>query len=154
MNEQSSFFGNKNLMVGGGVVVAVIAIAGYLLLKQSQNTSVTQTPVVTEVEKSQTATDSTAVKEIVVELTVTSEGLKFAPSELKVKEGDKVRLTYKNTKGSHNFVIDEFKVQTEVINAGQDISVEFVANKKGSFEFYCGVPGHKAAGMKGTLIVE
>ena len=140
-------------MIGGVALVALVAVGGYFLLKPSNKApeaQVTTQPVVTE----QTATDSTEVKDMVVELTVVSEGMKFSPTELRVKEGDKVKITYKNTKGSHNFVIDEFGVKTALLSAGQEESVEFVASKKGSYEFYCAVPGHRAAGMKGTLIVE
>lgn len=140
-------------MIGGVVLVALVAVGGYFLLKPSNKApeaQVTTQPAATE----QTATDSTEVKDVVVELVVTSEGLKFTPNELKVKEGDRVKITYKNTKGSHDFVLDEFGVKTSLTGVGKEETVEFVANKKGSFEFYCSVPGHRAAGMKGMLIVE
>ncbi|MFN2312139.1 MAG: plastocyanin/azurin family copper-binding protein, partial [Spirochaetia bacterium] len=32
-------------------------------------------------------------------------------------------------------------------------TVEFVADRAGSFEFYCSVPGHRQAGMYGTFVV-
>jgi plastocyanin len=32
--------------------------------------------------------------------------------------------------------------------------IEFVANKKGKFEYYCSVGEHRAMGMKGNLVVE
>lgn len=37
--------------------------------------------------------------------------------------------------------------------AGMSSSISFVPTKPGSYEFYCAVPGHKEAGMVGTLIV-
>jgi uncharacterized cupredoxin-like copper-binding protein len=37
--------------------------------------------------------------------------------------------------------------------AGMGASVSFVPTKPGTFEFFCAVPGHKEAGMVGTLIV-
>lgn len=141
-------------MIGVVVVLGLVAVGAYFLYKPSQMSTSTQTTVQPEVTESKTATGSTTVMDTVVELVVTSEGLKFTPNELKVKEGDRVKITYKNTKGSHDFVLDEFGVKTSLVGAGKEETVEFVANKKGSFEFYCSVPGHRAAGMKGMLIVE
>jgi uncharacterized cupredoxin-like copper-binding protein len=37
--------------------------------------------------------------------------------------------------------------------AGGDAVLEFTPTEAGEYEFYCTVPGHKEAGMAGTLIV-
>ncbi len=88
------------------------------------------------------------------EFTVTGQKFSFAPSSLTVKQGDKVRITFKNADGFHDLKIDEFKVATKQINGGEQEVVEFIADKKGSFEYYCSVGNHRAMGMKGTLVVE
>ncbi len=98
--------------------------------------------------------DLTDSSENVVEVTVTGRNMSFDPKEIKVKKGDTVRVTFKNAQGFHDFVIDEFKVKTEQISAGQEEVVEFVADKTGSFEYYCSVGSHRKMGMWGTLIVE
>jgi heme/copper-type cytochrome/quinol oxidase subunit 2 len=72
---------------------------------------------------------------------------------INVKEGDRVRIEFTSIGGFHDFVIDEFNAATDQIGAGQTSSVEFVANKKGTFEYYCSVGSHRAMGMKGTFIV-
>lgn len=90
------------------------------------------------------------VKEIVVEGT----NFYFSPNTIKVKKGDKVKITFKNTGGFHDFVIDEFNVATSKSNGPNEESVEFVASQTGNFEFYCSVGSHRAMGMKGTLIIE
>ncbi len=153
------------------VVIAVLSIGVYFLFMQkSPTTPTSQMPtddneVVEQVamdDKKMEASDSgdkmaTAGATVgeVVEIEVTSEGLAFTPKEIRVKKGAKVRLTYKNTKGSHDFVIDEFKgAKTKQIAAGESDTVEFVVDKAGEYEFYCSVPGHRAAGMKGAFIVE
>ncbi len=141
---------NKQIMVGVVGLLAVL-IGGYFLLMRPQ-TQIANPTGEPEVIQEPSATQSSTMG--TVELTVTSKGLKFEPTELRVKEGDTVRVTYKNTMGTHNFVIDEFNIKTNLIDAGQEETVEFVADQKGEFEFYCGVPGHRAAGMKGMLIVE
>jgi plastocyanin len=56
--------------------------------------------------------------------------------------------------GTHDFKIDEFNVATNQIPAGSSEIVEFVADKSGSFEYYCSVGRHREMGMKGTLVVQ
>ena len=51
----------------------------------------------------------------------------------------------------HTFTIDALHVNVDV-PIGANRRVMFSA-APGRYEFYCRVPGHKAAGMKGTLIV-
>lgn len=91
--------------------------------------------------------------------TITGEPFKFlmngteAPV-LRVQQGDTVRIDFTNTKGFHDWVLDEFNARTPQLQAGASASVEFVADKKGTFEYYCSVGSHRAMGMKGNLIVE
>lgn len=74
--------------------------------------------------------------------------------DLKVKLGDTVRIDLSVTDGFHDFVIDEFSAATDRINAGESTFVEFVADKAGTFEYYCSIGAHRAAGMFGKFIVE
>lgn len=74
--------------------------------------------------------------------------------ELRVKLGDKVRIEFTNVEGFHDFVVDEFNAATEQINTGGSTFVEFVADKTGTFEYYCSVGQHRANGMVGNLVVE
>ena len=90
----------------------------------------------------------------VVEVTVVGSNMKFDTKEIKVKKGDKVRVTFKNSEGFHDWVLDEFNVATKQISAGQEEVVEFTADKTGTFEYYCSVGKHRQMGMKGNLIVE
>lgn len=153
-------FINKQVYLILGAVVT-LAVGAYLIMirpqgKNAEEAQVTQVePVVEEVMmEEESATESSMMEAKVVEIAVENKGLKFIPAELKVKKGDKVKLTYKNTAGTHNFVIDEFGVKTALLDAGQSETVEFSADKVGTYEYYCSVPGHRAAGMKGSLVVE
>ena len=76
----------------------------------------------------------------------------FSQKELTVNKGDFVRIKVTNTKGSHDFIIDEFGVYSET-PLNQEMTVEFVADKAGSFEYYCTRPGHRQNGQLGTLKV-
>lgn len=87
-------------------------------------------------------------------ITVTGSMFKFDPAEIRVKQGDTVKIIFKNAEGFHDFRLEEFSVATKQIQAGQEETVEFVANKTGQFEYYCSVGQHRQMGMKGTLFVE
>lgn len=76
----------------------------------------------------------------------------FSLAEMSVKKGDRVRITITNTAGTHNFMLDEFNVKQET-PLNEPVVVEFVADKVGTFEYYCGKYDHRALGQKGTLIV-
>ena len=73
---------------------------------------------------------------------------------LRVKKGDLVRVEFTSVDGFHDLVVDEFNAATDRVPTGQTASVEFVADKTGTFEYYCSVDSHRAKGMFGTLIVE
>ncbi len=88
------------------------------------------------------------------EFTISGQNFSFAPASIAVNEGDRVRITFKNASGFHDLKIDEFAVATKQIQGGQEEVVEFVANKKGTFEYYCSVGNHRAMGMTGSLIVQ
>ena len=95
-----------------------------------------------------------AQKVTVKEFTVLGSNFVFAPSSMTAKKGDAVKITFKNTGGLHDFKIDEFNVATKKISGGAEETVTFVADKTGSFEYYCSIGTHRAMGMKGTLTVE
>ncbi|TSD06173.1 MAG: plastocyanin [Parcubacteria group bacterium Greene0714_7] len=97
------------------------------------------------------ASDTTAPE--VKEFTIASDHFSFVPNSMQVKKGDRVKITFSNPAGTHDFKIDEFSVATAKLSAGQNATVEFVADKAGAFEYYCSVGNHRAMGMWGTLVV-
>lgn len=86
--------------------------------------------------------------------TITGQDFSYSPNEIRVKQGDTVKISFKNAGGFHDFVLDEFGVKTDSIASGATANVEFVADKTGTFEYYCSVGNHRQMGMKGNLIVE
>lgn len=55
---------------------------------------------------------------------------------------------------THHFAIDAFAIDV-AIPPGESVTVAIPRDAtSGEFEFYCNMPGHRQAGMVGTLIVE
>ncbi|MDF3041498.1 MAG: halocyanin precursor-like protein [Thermomicrobiales bacterium] len=82
--------------------------------------------------------------------TVESYDIYFEPAELTIPAGTEVTVTLPNEGVAlHNFSIDELGISVDIV-AGETKTVTINA-PVGSYEYYCNVPGHKAAGMLGTL---
>jgi uncharacterized cupredoxin-like copper-binding protein len=82
--------------------------------------------------------------------------LMFNTTHLKAKAG-KVTIELINPKTSgeaHGISIEGHGVDkdSKIVGPGKTTSVTATL-KKGSYTFYCPVPGHEAGGMKGTLTV-
>ncbi len=138
------------------IVVILLAVAGFFLYaSQSNDSGDSDSPTPTPTENPEaTQTPSPQSQDSVKEFIITGSPFKFDITEIKIKKGDRVRIIFKNAEGFHDWTIDEFNAQTEQIQAGQQDSVEFIADKSGQFEYYCSVGTHRQMGMKGTLIVE
>lgn len=85
---------------------------------------------------------------------VTGGSFAFLPKEIRVKKGDKVRILFISKDILHNWRVDEFNAKTDRVEKDGTASVEFVADKVGTFEYYCDVGQHRQNGMVGKLIVE
>lgn len=126
------------------------SVTGNVIAENQQGNSVNN-PLVNE-----NANSAESVKTFIV----TGSHLRFFINgvenpDIVVKQGDKVRIEYTSTEGFHDWKIDEFAAATEKVKPEDGMtSVEFIANKKGTFEYYCSVGQHRANGMKGSLIVE
>jgi nitrite reductase (NO-forming) len=85
-----------------------------------------------------------------MEITVTAKFATFEPATITVAKGQTVKLTVTSTDTRHTFTIDELGIDIAV-GAGQTATKEFTVEQAGTFAFYCAVPGHRGAGMEGTL---
>lgn len=85
---------------------------------------------------------------------MTAQQFSFSPSTITVSEGDTVNLSIKSVDVDHGFSISEFGVNT-TLSAGKTTNVSFVADKQGTYTFFCSVycgSGH--SNMTGTLVVK
>lgn len=85
---------------------------------------------------------------------LTGRNFAFSQKEIRVNQGDTVRIVFSSTQGFHDWVIDEFNAATKRVNPNTTTEVTFTADKTGTFEYYCSVSNHRQQGMVGTLIVE
>jgi plastocyanin len=82
--------------------------------------------------------------------------LAYTTTEATTKAG-KVEIDFNNPQAlTHDVAIEDSKGevvgQTELIDSGSDSTT--VDLKPGTYTFFCTVPGHREAGMEGTLTVE
>lgn len=153
---------NKKLILGVTAIV-VLAGLGYFVFKNSATESkslpvtANETKDVTDTQAAETTSSAKPTAEArssVKEFTVEGSNYKFSPSEIRVKKGDTVKITFKDDDGSHNLVIEGYNVKTNIIGPGSEDTVTFLADKSGSFKYFCSVGEHAELGMTGTFIVE
>lgn len=140
------------IIVGAVALVAVgVVVLRGARPEATQSEAAAPTPTVTP---SPSPTVSTSTATVVKTFAVNGENFTFDRKTIKVNKGDTVRIVFTNTVGFHDFVIDEFNSRTPQLQAGKSATIEFVADKAGSFQYYCSVGNHRAQGMWGTLTVE
>jgi plastocyanin len=78
----------------------------------------------------------------------------FEPDELTIPADTDVEITLVNEGVlEHDFVVEDTDFRTEIIRGGEEDTIT-VNLSAGEYVYYCSVPGHREAGMEGTLIVE
>ena len=91
--------------------------------------------------------------EEVREITMIAQKFEFNPSTIEVKQGETVKLTIRSIDVPHGFAIAEYGIR-ERLDPGQDVHIEFVADKAGEFWYFCSIPcGSGHGNMRGKLIV-
>lgn len=75
--------------------------------------------------------------------------------DLRVPEGAVVQITVVNGDGAlHDIAVPDFGAQSDqIVGKGAATTIVFRTTRSGVFEYWCTIPGHKAAGMFGKLIV-
>lgn len=139
--------------VFGGIAI-ILAVGSFLLLRGKTQSNATGNGNV-EAAQSQTSLNQIIDPNAPVkEFTIDGSNFSFNPSTITVNKGDTVKIIFKDDDGTHNLAIDGYNVSTNVIGGGSRDSIQFVADKAGSFEYFCSVGAHRDLGMTGTLIVK
>ena len=100
------------------------------------------------------ADESGAAGDTLKTFEVTAERFRFSPSEIEVNQGDTVRLTIRAIDVAHGFAIPEFGINARIDPGDDPVTVEFVAETPGRYQFTCSVfcgSGH--GDMRGVLTV-
>lgn len=133
---------NKMLI---GVVAIVVVIGGLFFLTKNQNQS-SQTPVQQQVQTpTQQVVPTGTQNKVEGNNTVTIQSFTFSPAVLAVKQGTKVTWVNQDSV-SHTIKADTFNSE----NLSQGDKFEFTFDKKGSFDYICGIHPR----MTGKIVVE
>lgn len=136
-------------------VVVIVAIVWFFVFRGNEATapSTQQQPSVKQDQKTSTMTTGQGdVKEFSMTSYFDEKGKWFSLKEIAVKKGDRVRIKVTNTKGTHDFAIDEYGIKKPT-PLNEETVIEFTADKAGEFTYYCSMPGHRAGGQWGALKV-
>jgi uncharacterized cupredoxin-like copper-binding protein len=105
-------------------------------------------------------------------ITLISKDISYETTTLEVTAGQPVALTLVNDGAlEHDFSIEKIAVTSvsqsspghhgqghgdlhASVKPGETNVLSFTPTESGTYEFFCTVPGHQAAGMVGTLIVK
>lgn len=134
------------------IVLAIVAILGGAVYF-TQNKSSEQAPSMMQTEDTTGMETKTETMEDVTVIEMEAGSFYYTPNVITAKKGEKIRIVMKSVSMMHDFVIDELGVKMPVVKNGDTGTVEFVADKVGSFEYYCSVGQHRANGQIGTITI-
>ncbi len=100
-----------------------------------------------------TPAPSTSASDVTTDVRLVATEFKYDPAIVRVPVGKDITITLEN-KGAieHDLHIAAFNIHL-VPKPGQTVKATFRADKPGTYDFECTIPGHKEAGMKGQLVV-
>ncbi|MFO7590389.1 MAG: cupredoxin domain-containing protein [Acidimicrobiia bacterium] len=76
----------------------------------------------------------------------------FDPDTLRADVGEELAISLRSVDSPHDFAIEGLGRVVDV--AGDETRVERMRiDEAGKYVFYCTIPGHRAAGMEGTITV-
>ena len=142
------------------LAIGLILTIGILALPMLLSKRSSETPAEIQIQDGEQASDQPLVVEEpiaegekVKRFTVVGHDFSFSPTQLTANEGDTVVITFKNTQGIHDLIVEGYNIGTKQIRAGQEETIQFIASQKGTFEYYCSVSTHRQMGMVGTLTI-
>ena len=87
------------------------------------------------------------------EISITAKRYEFSRSRIEVAANDVVRITLEAEDIPHSFTIDEYRISKRAA-PGRPVTVEFRADRAGTFPFYCNLTVEEGCrNMRGELVV-
>src|SRR5271157_4375777 len=130
----------SSIIIGFVILVALLLLLTQLNKLQPNTSTSNNTETFTVIAKQ-------------FEFDFTDSGGKTTVDQLNVSYGDTVVLHIKSVDVGHGFALPDFKINQNLA-PGQEYNITFLANKRGTFVFFCSVfcgGGH--ANMRGSLTV-
>jgi plastocyanin len=149
------------LLACASLAVGLVALSGCGSSSKTTSTPTESTPATTPSTESTPTTSSTPASgggSTSLSLEANPEGqLKYSTSSLSAKAGN-VTIAFKNASPvGHNVTVESSSGQTvgatETFSGGSK-TLTLSNLKPGTYKFFCTVPGHRQAGMEGTLTVQ
>ena len=81
---------------------------------------------------------------------VDSRSYAFSPKKITVAAGEDVVIVLHSKDQRHDFTLQGGKVVADA-KGGKTATGKLRLAKPGTYKFYCSIPGHRAAGMEGTI---
>ena len=138
----------------GAAGVAVAAVGMRAVIAQDENGE--GTPVATPGTPGATPGASPAASPAAgaTEITVVAIDIDYERAELSMPADTDVEVTLVNEGAlPHDWNVEDTEFGTEVIPGGEETTIT-VNLPAGDYIYFCSVPGHREAGMEGTLTVE
>jgi len=143
-------------------IIAVIVVGGIVLsVNNMQNNKVTQVqptiiekPTISITAPTESTPLTQPINESIKTIKVEAGSYYYKPNIITVKKGEKVKIIMNSVSMMHDFNIDELGVKMPIVKNGDTGTVEFTADKVGTFEYYCSVGQHRQMGQVGQLTVE
>jgi len=123
-------------LITGIIVVAIVLILGFMIFSNKES-NVSNVQLTGETK----------------EFSVKAFQFAFDPNKIEVNQGDRVIIKVMSADVPHGFGIAEYNIN-KYLSPGKEVVIDFIADKKGTFRFYCSVAcgaGHGT--MRGQLIV-
>lgn len=90
------------------------------------------------------------------EIVIETKEYQFSPREIRVKKGETVKITLKNTgKMQHDWVVEGMEgARADLTQPGESTTIVLTPSQAGRFVTYCSFGSHRQQGQTGTLVVE
>ncbi len=112
------------------ISLMVVVVVAAILLMITAGLAMTRTSLADDSEPASGQVDK--------EFTIWARQFDFTPAVITVQQGDHVRVNLKTADVSHGWYIDGYDINIKV-SGGETESVEFVADKAGTFKIRCSV---------------
>ena len=151
MNKSNLIFGLVIVLVVGGIVYAT-APKQTSINNSGKETSISSSSQAM-VEKDSAKSSSELMTKNIKEINMEAGSFYYKPNTITVKKGETVKIVMHSVSMMHDFNIDELNVRMPIVKNGDTGTVEFIADKVGTFEYYCSVGQHRANGQVGKITI-